>query len=330
MKISNESKVGLLAVVAVALLFIGYNFLKGINVFNKGTSYYAEYPYVSGLKVGDPIEMNGVQVGRVKSMNLKKDKSGNVVVEIGVTEDVDIPADSKAYIRDSGFLGEKYIQLMMGMSTNYIPKKGNIEGEIGTDLGTEIRGELKPVTEKIKILLTSMDTTITVLRSIFTPQVKEDFEKSMTSIKLTLESFNTSAAQLNQLLKRQSGKIEGIISDVSDITGNVNANKANINDVIMNLQELTDTLSAIKWMELVDNIGTATEHLDSIIAAIDSQQGTLGKLVYDKQLYDNLTSATAYLSAILKELQANPKVYIPPLIQIGGKKYEVERDTVKH
>lgn len=320
MKLSNEFKVGVLTIVTIALLVLGYNFLKGTSLLRKGELYTVEYQYIPGLKKGDPIQIKGYQIGRVYDIVLAGAKNGRIDVIVNVTEEVDIPKDSRAVIRSADLLGEKYIDLQLGSSKEIFKNGDRIQGEIEADLTNQIKDELKPLTEKVQSMIVSVDTAITVMSSIFTPSFKANFETSVSNIKQTLESFNNSANVLEELLVAEQAQIERIITDVSSITQNVDANEKNLNEIIANLRNLTDSLSVIDWAGTAMTVDSAMTSLNEILTEVNSGEGTLGKLIYDQELYNNLEKLSVTLDQIAKELQANPGKYVPPIIQIGGKK----------
>ena len=118
---------------------------------------------------------------------------------LNFSENVDLPVDSRARIRGN-LMGEKYVEIYLGNAKEIAKPNSNLSGEIESDLANTISAEFKPISDKVKSMLSQMDTAITVLRSIFTEDVQNDLQKSMQSIKLTLESFNKSADRVNSII----------------------------------------------------------------------------------------------------------------------------------
>lgn len=306
MKVSNESKVGILAAVGIAVLFIGFNYLKGINVFHKGTDYYVDYTSSGGLNVGDPVIIDGFTVGRVKQVELQKDQSG-VDVVLNFSEDVKLPEGSNAVIRGN-LMGEKYIQIFLSTNTNIIPHGGRLTGQIEADLANTISAEFKPITDKVKTMLSSMDTAINVLRGIFTDDVQKDFQKSMMSIKLTLESFNKSAEKVNLFIAKEEENIDNIITDVSGITDYVNKSETDVKAILANLKSVTDSLNSVEWQELGEQFSLAADNINKISTKINESDGSLGLLVNDQKLYNDLTNTLVTLDSVLNEFGKNPEI----------------------
>lgn len=297
---------GILAAVGIVLLFIGFNYLKGINVFNKGTDYFVQYPNSGGLLVGDPVIIDGLSVGRVKAVDLQEDQSG-VDVTLNFEQKIRIPDDSYALIRGN-LMGEKYVQLFLGTSTNTIQPGSVLRGEIETDLANTISQEFKPITDKVKTMLSSMDTAINVLRGIFTEQVQNDFAKSMGSIKTTLESFNNSAERVNALLVKEEGNIENIISDVSGFTEKVSESEEEMQSIVTNLRIISDSLKSVEFQSLATEFQRAADNINSISSKINAGDGTMGMLVNDQQLYLELTQTLGTLDSVLDAFGKNPEI----------------------
>ncbi len=308
MKISNESKVGILAAIAIAGLFVGFNYLKGINVFHKGTDYSAEYTNSGGLNVGDPVIIDGYTIGRVKKVDLQEDQSG-VDVVMNFSENVKIPEGSDALIRGN-LMGEKYIQIFLSDSKNITPKGGRLNGQIEVDIAKTISAEFKPITDKVKTMLSSMDTAINVLRGIFTDDVQADFQKSIASIKSTLESFNTSADRVNLFIDKEQKNIDNIITDVSDITSYVNKSETDVKSILTNLKSVTDSLNSVEWQELGVQFSLAAENINKISTKINESDGSLGLLVNDPKLYQDLSNTLVTLDSVINAFGKNPQIKV--------------------
>ena len=306
MKVSNETKVGILAAVGIAVLFIGFNYLKGINVFHKGTDYFVEYTSSGGLNVGDPVIIDGFTVGRVKKVELQEDQSG-VDVVLNFSEDVKIPEGSNAVIRGN-LMWEKYIQLFLSSNSAIIPPGGNLVGQIEADLANTISAEFKPITDKVKTMLSSMDTAINVLRGIFTDDVQKDFQKSMLSIKQTLESFNKSAEKVNLFIAKEEENIDNIITDVSGITDYMNQSENDVKAILANLKSVTDSLNSVEWQELGEQFSLAADNINKISTKINDSAGSLGLLVNDQQLYYDLSNTLVTLDSVINEFGKNPEI----------------------
>lgn len=302
MKISKELRVALLAIIAITILILGYNWLNGNNVFSKGEDYHVFYQNANGLQVGDAVLINGLKVGKVKDIILLE-KNAGVEAIINLTTVVSIPTDSKAMI-GGDLLGEKYIQLILGSSDIIVTENEFIDGEVEID----VMNEIKRLSSKINLMISSIDTTIIVLGSIFTENLKDDFAKSIIGIKQTLDSFNKSAARFNEILVREEPKIEDIISNVSEVTDYVKKSESEVKAILSNLHTLTDTLNQIEWNELAIELNAAAANINLLTEKINSGEGTLGLLLNDKDLYLKLNETLGVLDTTLTKFIEDPTI----------------------
>ncbi|MFN0274774.1 MAG: MlaD family protein [Chitinophagales bacterium] len=310
MKITKEIRTGLLIAIALTVLILGYGWLKGADFLNKGSYYTIHYDDAFGLQKGDKVLIVGYEVGKVQDIILRDNNMG-VKILLSITEDIDIPVDSRAII-GGDFLGEKYVKLELGKSQEIANKETILAGGVEAD----VQSEIKVLSGKINTMITSIDTTINVLGSIFTENLKEDFAKSITGIKNTLESFNKSAARFNDLLAREEPRIKEIISNVSSTTDYVSESEGNVKAILENLKSLSDTLNSIQWEELSVQLDKAVENITTLSEKINSGQGSLGMIVNDKNLYLELTQTIATLDSVLTQFSANPEIKVS---LFGGK-----------
>lgn len=307
---SKEVRVGLLVAVSIIILLLGFNWLKGNNVFNRGTNYRVVYSNANGLQRGDHVLIDGFEVGKVKEITLQDDQSG-VDIILNITENVDIPADSKAVI-GGDLLGEKYVQIQLGSSNQLAESNTVLTGEVEDD----IQGQIKILSGKINAMITSIDTTINVLSGIFTESLKEDFATSMKGIKETLESFNKSAAKFNAILVKEEPRIEAIISNVSSTTDYVSNSEDEVKAILDNLKALSDSLNSVEWQSLATELDKAVENISVMSSKINEGKGSLGMMVNDKDLYLELTQTLATLDSVLTQFGNNPEIRV----QLFGKK----------
>lgn len=304
------------------MLYLGLNYLQGVNVFNRGEDYLVEYAYSAGVIEGDPVQVDGYTIGRVKSVALQKDQSGIDVV-LNITEKISIPEDSYAMIRGD-LLGTKYIDLKLGQSAKILEPGGKIGGTIETNITNQIKEELKPLTEKVKSMVVSLDTAINVLRGIFTADVVSDFQRSMSSIKQTLESFNTSAERVDAMIVAEQKKIDNILTDVNEITSYVNESEGDVKTTMENLRTVTQSLKQVDWPALSSEIEKAVIQINDLSAKIDSSDGSFSKLVNDPALYNDLVSTLASLKTTLNNFSEDPEIR---LILFGGKKKNAQKEV---
>ena len=205
MKISKEVKVGFVSIVAIAILVWGYNYLKGTNLFNSNKTVYTEYPFIGGLAKSSPVIVNGFQVGLVSDVYFKEDQSGNLMVELVITDrDLKIPSNSVANLISLDLLSSKGIGLTLGDSDVELLDGDTIKSHFEKSMLDDVSEQLLPMKQKAEKLMISLDSTIIVskttlenLNKLFDEQNQRNLKLSLISLKTTLEKFQTFADNAN-------------------------------------------------------------------------------------------------------------------------------------
>ncbi len=317
MAISTETKVGILAVVSIAALALGFDFLKGNRTFEKGRNFYAVYDRVPGLQESDPVKVNDLLVGRVKELSLLPNYK--ILARITITEDFPIPEDSRVMISASDLLGAKQIDLIIGSSKKIALSDDTLRGTIEIGIQEEIREELKPITEKVKSLIAQIDSAVTIVSSIFSDQMGNDVESSVSSITASLENFRSMSLRADQMIAQQSSSVDSIFNNLETVTGSLANNQDKIDAILGNLASITDSLAAADFAQTLVEAHKAMVSLGDIVRSIEAGEGSLGKLVVDDALYENLRASSENLDLLLQDLKANPGKYVT-LLRIGGGK----------
>ncbi|MNK17132.1 mce related protein [compost metagenome] len=314
MKIKNETKVGVLAAVAIALLIIGYNFLKGNSIFTNETILYAKYTHVDGLAVSKPVLINGYQIGRVAALELQPDAT--IKATLKINGKYEIPKNTIARLEGTDLLGSKAIILTLGNDKNF--------AEDGDFLQTNVEKGLmetfQPVQKKAELIIAKMDSILSSVNTILNPNLQKNIDRSFTSIAGTLSSLESTSKKVDALVGSESSKLSSILSNVEAITANFKNNGAKIDAVMNNLNKVTDKIAAVNFEQTVDNANKAMADLQGMLSDVKNGKGTLGALLNDRQMYDNLNNASKNLDALMIDLKANPKRYVHFSVFGGGNK----------
>ncbi|WP_443947178.1 MlaD family protein [Pedobacter sp. AW1-32] len=314
MKIKNETKVGILAAFAIALLIIGYNFLKGNSIFSNETNLLARYSRVDGLTVSKPVLINGYQIGRVAKLQLQSD--GTIMATLSINSKYEIPDNSIARLEGTDLLGSKAIVMELGNS-----KKMAEDGFIlNANVEKGLMEQVQPVQKKAELIIGKMDSILSSVNSILNPSFQKNVDKSFSSIAGTLSSLENTSKKVDGLVGSESARIEAIFKNVEGITANLNNNNEKISDILTNINTVTDKFAAANFKETVDNANKAMVDLQTVIAGIKDGKGSLGLLLNDRQMYDNLNNASKNLDALMIDLKANPKRYVHFSVFGGGNK----------
>lgn len=309
-KRSREIRVAILVLVSVALLYYGLNYLKGNNIFSNNRVYYAIYDHVDGLSVDNTVVLNGFKVGKVSTARLIPE-SGDI--EVGFTifeENLRIPRNSVAKIVSLDLLGTKAITLEFSTDSVIAVAGDTLLAGNEMDLQSSVDERIKPLEEKTKQLLGSIDSALVIVQSIFNKEARENLSASFVSIKRSFQSFEKTAISVNNLVESETAKISGIITNVGSITKNFQSNNKSLTNIINNMSAVTDSLAEADLARTVIAAQLALESTAQVLDKINRGEGTIGELVNNDTLYNNLEQSALELDKLLEDLRVNPKRYV--------------------
>ncbi len=318
MKISNETKIGALTAVAITLMILGFNFLKGKTFFGKSHSLFAKYTNVKGLANSNPVMINGLQVGTVYSITTDKNMK-EILVNMTLTKDVNIPKNSFASIKNNP-LGTTSIEIKLGDATEYLPKNDTIKTEVSAGILDEAVQEIRPVLGQVKNAVKSLDSVLMTLAGVLDPNAKNNIRGILENLSKTTAGLTVSSASLQTLLNTETGALAKSLNNVSAFTGNLANNNEKLNAVMTNLDKTTSNLSNLDLEKTLNTLNGTIIDLKSTIGKLNSNDGTAGMLLNDTKLYNNLTATANKLNLLLDDLKTNPKRYIS--FSVFGKKYK--------
>lgn len=311
MKISNETKVGVMAVVALAALILGFNFLKGSSLFEHTKKLYARFDNVEGLEVSNAVQVNGLTIGSITAINESdKDLSHGVVVTISLKKDIHLPDNSIAMI-NSGFISSATITITKGYSNKFLESGDTIETKQKPNLLSQVQANIDPVILQLRGTLVSLDSLVQQVGTMFDPRTKNNFSTIVANLAV-------SSAELQQLLNSQTGALAASLKNLSQFTANLNKSNEHISSTMDNVDKTTAHLAAARIPETVDGLNTTLNDLKATIGRINSTNGSLGLLINDKRLYTNLEATTRSLNTLLDDFRVHPKRYVN--ISVFGKK----------
>ena len=317
MKISNETKVGALTAIAITFLILGFNFLKGKTIFKTGNIIYAPYNNAKGLMISNPVFINGFQVGAVLDIENRDQNLSEIIVAIKLKDNYNIPTNSVASIKDNP-LGTPSISIAMGDAKQYLKPGDTLLTATSAGLLGDVMNKLGPVGDQITQTLHSLDSVLKNINSIFDPSTKGNMQQVVANINRTTASLVLSAASIQAMLNQQSGSIAQSMNNVSSFTKNLADNNAKVTRSLENLEKATANISSADVAGTVDRLKSSINNLNGILEKVNSQDGTLGRLINDKTLYNNLTNTIRSANILLDDLRVHPKRYVN--ISVFGKK----------
>ncbi len=310
MKISNETKVGALTAVSITLLILGFNFLKGKNVFKKKATMYVTFSKVEGLNIGDAIKINGLRVGAVEGLEEKDANLSEVVVSYHLTRSINIPLDSYGKIEATP-LGSTAIVISLGNAKQFLKDGDTLKGIDSKGLMEDLKQTLAPTIENINRTLASLDTTIQSIGKTFN-------DDSRQNIAIILQELAGTTDKLNALLEPGKGSIAQSLDNVNSFSGNLKRNNDSITAVINNLTTASRNIASLELAGTVQSLESAIGNLNGLLSDIKNGKGSMGKLATDEQLYKNLNSTANSLNILLQDLRLHPKRYVQ--VSVFGKK----------
>jgi phospholipid/cholesterol/gamma-HCH transport system substrate-binding protein len=316
MKINNETKIGVLAIVGVGLLVIGFSFLKGKSLFKKETHLYARYQDVQGLNKSNPVVINGLQVGRIENLDGGKDMK-DILVTITLTKDINIPKNSLAVINPN-LLGSPSMEIKLGNEVNYLKNGDTLLTTLSGGAFDEALKLINPVLYEVRNAVTSLDSVLGIVTNVFDPTTKTNIKDVVANLNTVTASFAISAHSLQQMLDVQSGALSHSLSNVNTFTSNLNSNNAKFNDIVENARTASSKFASIDLSKSLDSLNVAINNFKQGAEKINSKNGSLGLLLNDKTLYTNLESTTNKINILLDDIRVHPKRYVN--ISVFGKK----------
>jgi phospholipid/cholesterol/gamma-HCH transport system substrate-binding protein len=310
MKISNETKVGALTAIAIVILIMGFNFLKGRNLTERNDRILTVFPDIKGLQVSNPVYIKGLQVGKIYEMHEKDNNLSGIVVSFTLTKNINIPKNSVAVI-NSDLLGSTSLEVKMGTSGDFIRSGDTLQSTQKLGIMTEVTKSLNPALANVNKTLTSLDVLIRQLSATLDP-------KTQGNLQSIISSLTTTSKQLEHLIAAQSQVLGQTIKNVETVTGTFAKNSGKIDSTISNLQRTTSSLADARIDQTLASVRSTMAKLDQTLTTVNSKNGSLGMLLNDRQLYNELRMTNRSLTTLLDDIRVNPKRYVS--VSVFGKK----------
>lgn len=296
MQITREVKTGVLAILGILLFIFGFNYLKGENLLSSSRVFYTEYKNVEGLVASTPVTISGLPVGKVLDISFKEDGSGKLVVKLLVDSDFEFSKNSTAELYETGLIGGKAIAIVPAFDDAENAGDGDfLKGGKKAGLTDLVNQRLTPLQDKIENMMLSADALLKNINDVFDEETKGNLKKSIAELNSTMASFKNTSASLNQMIQNNQEHIDSVLTNADKITGN--------------LADITKTISESNLDETIKSLEVTLSGFNNMLTAMNNGEGTMGKLLKDDELYNNLTSASSELEALLKDIKLHPKRY---------------------
>lgn len=288
MKSKKLLYIGLTAVIALLILFVGVNYLKGINLFHTSNYYFVSYESVAGLNVSAPVTANGFKVGQVREMRYEYDNPGHVMVELALDTELKVPEGTVAVL-GADLLGTATIMLEMPKSTDYVAVGSQLPGKLAGGLMDNIQADLMPVLPKVDSLIQALTVVVT------NPSLAAALDR--------LDAISADLSVLSANLASAAKPLPGVINKAS---GTVD----NLMQMSTRLDSLSASLNQLPLNETMENVEAISANLKQLTLQLRQPDSSLGLLLNDRGLYDNLNATVNSMDSLLVDIKANPKRYI--------------------
>lgn len=306
----KEVKVGLFA---IAVLLVGWGvarMLKGAEIFSNSYTYYAYYTQVGGIQPASHVMISGVKVGSVVDVKLNEDPSKGVELTLSIDKQYRIPTDSKAEIFSDGLMGGKAVKILYGSSSEFTPNKGTIQSKESVDLMDMASTELTGLLEKVKGIMDNLAVTLNGINGLMAQNTE-----TITHIMSNVDGLT---GNVNSMLANEKQHLEQAFASLSEFSKALGDNASEVDAIIDNMSVFSGKLAE---SNLVTEIEGVVNNLNDVLASVNDKNGSIGKMLSDAELYDNLTSASNNLSVLLEDLKENPSRYVQVSV-FGGKNPE--------
>ncbi len=298
MKLSNEVKLGMSIFAAVIVFVGGIIYLRGVDFQKREYTLTILYSNVNGLQEGNPITIAGLAVGKVEELKLI---GTAIAVKVQIQNKVQFPVDSKAYIKSSSLMGGKLIAITPGIESKVLRNGDTLTGSYEADL-TELTSTLAPISSNVLGILERVNATFD--------------EKTRHNIQGILADVNRSSSELERIIHDEGQRLDFAIGNFAAFSSNLSRFAMNLDSIALsqrtNLYTSMATIRIVTYnlQQASENLKSTTQSLDVVLNKIQKGQGTLGKLVHEERLYNDIDSLASNLNLLVKDLRENPGKYV--------------------
>lgn len=316
-RISKEARVGLVVTTGILLLYFGFNFAKGKNLFSTSRAFYAVFENVDDLRASASVQLNGLQVGTVDKIYFLPG-TYRIVVKIRIADDnILIPKDSEAKIV-SDLLGTRTVDLILGHNATMAASGDTLHSIRQIGITEELKNAILPLKKQIENLAGSVDTVLTGFNNVFNKKTQSGLINSFESINVSIQKLEHTVNEFDAFVSSEKNTLGDIFANVKSITTNLKNNNEQLTHVFTNLDKITDDVAKSNVKQTMDDLQTSIGALQKVISGIEKGEGTLGQLATNDSLYQNLDASSKNLSLLLEDLRLNPKRYVH-ISLFGGK-----------
>jgi phospholipid/cholesterol/gamma-HCH transport system substrate-binding protein len=309
MKLSKEIKVGLFMISSIVLLYLGFNFLKGIDFFSTDNKYYAIYQNIDGLTESNLVYLNGYSIGRVSDIEIQQQQN-RVVVELSINSDIEVNDNSLAVLNGE-LLGGRFIQLVVGKGARKLEKNDTIRSDVAKGLTDVITENAEPVAANLKTTLKKINDMLDTLN------------RSASKINLILTDLGATPKLLNSTIASVRGNVGDLSGTFREVGSNLNNTLTALKPTIENFRTLSDSLKRIELNGTIAKTQQTLSRINETLSRMGNGKNTVSKLMTEDSLYTNLNLLLNNLDSLTNHLNANPRHFMAPF---GKSRKKIEKE----
>jgi phospholipid/cholesterol/gamma-HCH transport system substrate-binding protein len=330
LKYTKEIKIGLIAILSVALIVVGVNFLKGSSFFGGDDIYYGYFNESGGLMPASSVAVNGVTVGKVTSIEFlpfeKVEKRVKVTFNIQ-NHDIKLPKGIKIEIGSLDLFNKAIIlQFPNNINKGYLPNRSKIQGEVAKDMMQQMQAYADPITKKLNKLMNNVDRVVGSFAEFWDTTATSEIQGSLFEIRTAVKRFGKLTGDIEGLVADERLKLSSIMLNVLSITDNINKNNKEISTILGNTKRITDDMVSADFKGTISDAHKVINTLNKTLEEAEKGNGNLSKLLKDESLYNDLVKSNIKLQELLVDVKENPKRYVHFSVfgRKDKKKYDVE------
>ena len=296
MRLSKEIKAAFFVLSTILLFIFGFNYLKGSSILDKQKTIYAVYDEVDGLLVGANVMNNGLSIGNVTELDFLPN-STKILVTLKVKDKLNFSSKSTASIYETGVLGGLAISIEPVFERESIVKTGDtLMSSVRPGLTELINRQIEPLSRQLQSTITSVDSIFTGASNVLNRQTQEEIKESISVLTSAINAINNSSLIIEETLTSKNTQINNTIDNIEKISSN--------------LTNVSNELNSFGLTSLLSNLEISVDGISSIVNKLNSDNSTLGKLINEDEVYNNLNSSIESLNILINDIKANPKKYV--------------------
>lgn len=310
MKGKKELLIGIVAIVGIAGLVVGFYFLKGQEIWKSRSIYYTTYTNTEGLTIGRPVNLNGLQIGIVTDVSFHPSDINNVLVQFELNNpNLKIISIGSSVVLNSDLLSGPYLEIKWNDTTEYHQSLDTIPSNVSMALEDQINERLLPLEKKTNELISTADSAIKTIEAIFSRNT-ENLDESFDGIKNAIRNFERVSIRIDTLVKAERYRISKTMANIESVTNNLKESNEKITKILDNVSQISDSLSRVDFIGTVAKAQSSLEQVNMILYDVQNGDGTLTHLIQDSTMYFQINEMLEESTRLVENIKTHPNRYL--------------------